>query len=433
MMNVTTDVQSTTEETKEKRYKTLFGSALGYAAEGLDMLLLSFVLVYILKEFHLSPVEGGNLTLATTIGMLIGSYLFGFIADLFGRIRTMAFTILLFSLATALIYFATDYWQLLILRFLVGMGVGGEFGIGMAIVTETWSKEMRAKATSVVALGWQFGVLIASLLPAFIVPHFGWRAVFLFGLIPALLAVYVRKSLSEPKIWEQKQRYKKELLQKEAEGNLTTTEAAQLKQMKKFPLRKLFANKKVTITTIGLIIMSFIQNFGYYGIFTWMPTILANKYNYTLAKASGWMFISTIGMLIGIATFGILADKIGRRKTFTIYYVGGTIYCLIYFFLFTDSTLLLWGSALLGFFANGMMGGFGAVLAENYPAEARSTAENFIFGTGRGLAGFGPVIIGLLAAGGNLMGALSLIFIIYPIGLVTMLLCVPETKDKVLE
>ncbi|WP_412839622.1 MFS transporter, partial [Bacillus paranthracis] len=113
-MNVTTDVQSTTEETKEKRYKTLFGSALGYAAEGLDMLLLSFVLVYILKEFHLSPVEGGNLTLATTIGMLIGSYLFGFIADLFGRIRTMAFTILLFSLATALIYFATDYWQLLI-------------------------------------------------------------------------------------------------------------------------------------------------------------------------------------------------------------------------------------------------------------------------------------------------------------------------------
>lgn len=313
-MNVTTDVQSTTEETKEKRYKTLFGSALGYAAEGLDMLLLSFVLVYILKEFHLSPVEGGNLTLATTIGMLIGSYLFGFIADLFGRIRTMAFTILLFSLATALIYFATDYWQLLILRFLVGMGVGGEFGIGMAIVTETWSKEMRAKATSVVALGWQFGVLVASLLPAFIVPHFGWRAVFLFGLIPALLAVYVRKSLSEPKIWEQKQRYKKELLQKEAEGHLTTAEAEQLKQMKKFPLRKLFANKKVTITTIGLIIMSFIQNFGYYGIFTWMPTILANKYNYTLAKASGWMFISTIGMLIGIATFGILADKIGAVK-----------------------------------------------------------------------------------------------------------------------
>ena len=123
------------------------------------------------------------------------------------------------------------------------MGVGGEFGIGMAIVTETWSKEMRAKATSVVALGWQFGVLVASLLPAFIVPHFGWRAVFLFGLIPALLAVYVRKSLSEPKIWEQNNDTKR-IVTKEVEGSLTTTEAEQLKQMKKFPLRKLFANKK---------------------------------------------------------------------------------------------------------------------------------------------------------------------------------------------
>ena len=111
------------------------------------------------------------------------------------------------------------------------MGVGGEFGIGMAIVTETWSKEMRAKATSVVALGWQFGVLVASLLPAFIVPHFGWRAVFLFGLIPALLAVYVRKSLSEPKIWEQNNATKRTVA-KEATGKLTTTEAEQLKHIK---------------------------------------------------------------------------------------------------------------------------------------------------------------------------------------------------------
>lgn len=429
-MNVPTEI---IEESKSKRYKTLLGSVLGYAAEGFDMLLLSFVLVFILKDFNLTEVQGGNLVLATTIGMLVGSYIFGFLADLFGRIRVLAVTILLFSVATALIYFATDYWHLLVLRFLVGMGVGGEFGIGMAIVTETWSKNMRAKATSVVALGWQLGVLAASILPALVVPHFGWRAVFLFGLIPALLAVYVRKSLTEPKIWEQKHNYKKALQAKAAQGNLTSEEAKQLENIKKFPLKKLFSNKKVTITTIGLILMSFIQNFGYYGIFTWMPTILSEKYGYTLAKASGWMLISTIGMLIGIAVFGILADKIGRRKTFTIYYIGGTAACLIYFFLLKDETLLLWGSAMLGFFANGMMGGFGAVLAENYPAEARSTAENFIFGTGRGLAGFGPVIIGLLATGGNLFGALSLIFLIYPIGLIIMLICIPETKGKIID
>ncbi|MFD0617254.1 MFS transporter [Paenibacillus sp. GCM10027629] len=420
-------------ETRGQRIKTLAGSILGYAAEGLDMLLLSFVLVFIIKDFSLTTVQAGNLTLATTIGMLVGSYLFGFLADLFGRIKMLSLTILLFSVATALIYFANDYWHLLTLRFFVGMGVGGEFGIGMAIVTETWSKKMRARATSGVAFGWQLGVLCASFLPALIVPHFGWRAVFLFGLIPALLAIFVRKSLSEPKMWEAKQNRKKLLLQKEREGTILPEEQVELNGMKKFPLRKLFANKKLTMTTIGLIVMSFVQNFGYYGIFTWMPTVLSEKYGFTLAKASGWMFISTIGMLIGIGVFGILADRIGRRKTFTIYYIGGTIYCIIYFFVLNDATSLLWGSALLGFFANGMMGGFGAILAEHYPSEARSTAENFIFGTGRGLAGFGPTVIGAIAIGGNIMGAMSLIFCIYPIGLLFMLLFVPETKGKALD
>lgn len=421
------------EESKSTQIKTLVGSILGYAAEGLDMLLLAFVLVFIINEFGLTPAEAGNLTLVTTIGILVGSYLFGFLADLYGRVRIFSLTILLFSVATALTYFATDYSHLLILRFVVGLGVGGEFGIGMAVVTETWSKKQRAKATSGVALGWQLGVLAASVLPALIVPTFGWRAVFLFGLLPALLAAYARFGLKEPEIWKSKNEYKKHLQKKAAEGTLTAEEENTLKQMTVFPLRRLFATKKLTIATIGLIIMSFIQNFGYYGIFSWMPTVLAQKYGYTLAKASGWMLISTIGMLIGIMVFGILADKIGRKKTFSIYYVGGTVACILYFFVFKDESLLLWGSALLGFFVNGMMGGFGAVLAENYPAEARSTAENFIFGTGRGLAGFGPAIIGMLSVGGNIMGAMSLVFLVYPIGLLVMLTMVPETKDVELD
>ncbi|MDR7318596.1 MFS transporter [Brevibacillus nitrificans] len=421
------------EESKSTQVKTLVGSILGYAADGLDMLLLSFVLVFIIKEFGLSPAEAGNLTLVTTIGTLIGSYLFGFLADMYGRIKIFTLTILLYSVGTALIYFASDYSHLAILRFIVGLGVGGEFGIGMAVVTETWSKKKRAKATSGVALGWQLGVLGASVLAALVVPVMGWRTVFLFGLLPALLAAYVRFGLKEPEIWKSKNAYKKHLLEKEKQGTLTEEERIALKSMTGFPLGKLFANKKLTIATIGLTIMSFIQNFGYYGIFSWMPTVLSEKYGYSLAKASGWMLISTIGMLIGIMTFGILADKIGRKKTFAIYYIGGTIACILYFFVFTDQNVLLWGSAMLGFFVNGMMGGFGAVLAENYPSEARSTAENFIFGTGRGLAGFGPAIIGMLSVGGNIMGAMSLVFLVYPIGLLVMLTMVPETKDVELD
>lgn len=418
---------------KSQPRKALLGSILGYAADGLDMLLLAFVLVFIIKEFNLTPAQAGNLTLATTIGTLLGSYLFGFLADIYGRIRVFAVTILLYSLATGYIYFVSDYTQLVILRFLIGMGIGGEFGIGMAVVTETWSREKRARATSFVAVGWQAGVLAASVLAAIVVPTYGWRAVFLIGLAPALIAVYVRYGLNEPDIWKKRNLRKKELQEKHKAGALSAEELIEHSHMVSFPVAKLFADRRTTITTIGLTIMAFIQNFGYYGIFSWMPTVLSEKYGYSLAKASGWLFISTVGMMVGILLFGFLADRIGRKKTFAFYYIGGTIYCILYFFLFKDQTLLLWGSSLLGFFVNGMMGGFGAILAENYTSDARSTAENFIFGTGRGLAGFGPAIIGYLAVGGNLMGAMSLVFLIYPVGLIAMALMVPETKGVELE
>ena len=408
--------------------KTLIGAVLGYAADGLDVFLLSFVLIFIIKDFGLTTAQAGNLTLATTIGMWIGSYIFGYFADKYGRTKTLSLSIILYALGTGAIYFVNDYTVLLSLRFLIGLGIGGEFGIGMAMVTETWAPEMRARATSWVALGWQGGVLIAAIVPATIVPAFGWRAVFLVGLVPALIAIYVRMHLKEPVLWQKRRSRQIELEEKKNNNQLSAEEEKEYYHIAGMPLKKLFSSSKITITTIGLTIMCLVQNFGYYAIFSWMPTVLSQKYGYSLAKTSGWMIISIAGMIVGITLFGILADKIGRKKTFAIWYVCGTVYCIIYFFLFTSQTSLLWGSFLLGFTVNGMMGGYGAVLAENYPSEARSTAENLIFGTGRGLAGFGPAIIGYLATGGSLISAMSLVFIIYPIALVCMLLMIPETK-----
>ena len=133
--------------------KTLAAATLGYAADGMDMFFLSFVLIYIIKEFGLTPGEAGSLTLVTTLGTLAGSYIFGILADIIGRIKVLAATIFIYSFATAAIYFCTDYHVFLLLRALIGLGIGGEFGIGMAIVTETWAPAMRARATSWVALG----------------------------------------------------------------------------------------------------------------------------------------------------------------------------------------------------------------------------------------------------------------------------------------
>ena len=371
--------------------KTLIGAVLGYAADGLDMFLLSFILVFIIKDFGLTTAEAGNLTLATTIGMWIGSYIFGLLADKYGRTKILSFSIILFAVATFLMYFVDNYTVLLVLRFIIGLGIGGEFGIGMAIVTETWAPDMRARATSWVALGWQGGVLLAAVIPAIIVPMFGWRAVFLVGLVPALIAIYVRMHLKEPILWQRKKQRQQELIAKKENGTITEKEQKEYYYLAGMPLKKLFTTKRITAT-------------------------------------SGWMVISIAGMVLGIILFGILADKIGRKKTFALWYICGTIYCVIYFFFFTSQASLLWGSFLLGFTVNGMMGGYGAVIAENYPSEARSTAENIIFGTGRGLSGFGPAIIGYLATGGSLIGAMSLVFVIYPIALIFMWFTVPETK-----
>lgn len=360
--------------------------------------------------------------------MWIGSYIFGLLADKYGRTKILSFSIILFAVATFLMYFVDNYTVLLVLRFIIGLGIGGEFGIGMAIVTETWAPDMRARATSWVALGWQGGVLLAAVIPAIIVPMFGWRAVFLVGLVPALIAIYVRMHLKEPILWQRKKQRQQELIAKKENGTITEKEQKEYYYLAGMPLKKLFTTKRITAITIGLTVMCLVQNFGYYAIFSWMPTILSQKYGYSLAQTSGWMVISIAGMVLGIILFGILADKIGRKKTFALWYIGGTIYCVIYFFFFTSQASLLWGSFLLGFTVNGMMGGYGAVIAENYPSEARSTAENIIFGTGRGLSGFGPAIIGYLATGGSLIGAMSLVFVIYPIALIFMWFTVPETK-----
>lgn len=413
--------------------KTLAAATLGYAADGMDMFFLSFVLIYIIKEFGLTPGEAGSLTLVTTLGTLAGSYIFGILADIIGRIKVLAATIFIYSFATAAIYFCTDYHVFLLLRALIGLGIGGEFGIGMAIVTETWAPAMRARATSWVALGWQLGVLAASLIVAIVVPDFGWRAVFLVGLLPAVIAIYARMTLKEPVLFMKRKERAAMLREKLHAGTITPEEKKEYERMSGIPVRALFINRKSTLVTLGLTVMCLVQNFGYYAVFSWMPAVLAEKYGYTLAKASGWMTISIAGMLVGITVFGILADKIGRKKTFGLWYIAGTIYCIMYFYLFTSQEALLWGSFFLGLTVNGMMGGYGAILAENYTSEARSTAENLIFGTGRGLAGFGPAIIGWLAASSSVYSAMSLVFLIYPIAFVAMYFLVPETKGKAME
>lgn len=418
--------------TRKERWKIMWASIIGYAMDGLDVLILSFAMAAIVSEFGLTLGEGGLIATYTLIGTVLGGYLFGIFADYFGRVHTFSLTIIIFSIFTGACAFADNVTHLNILRFLAGLGLGGEYGIGMTLVSETWPAAKRARATAGVAMGWQAGAVLAAILAAVVLPDYGWRGLFLVGVVPALLAAWARHGIKEPPMWVKRKEMKKELAARKEKGEtLTAEEEEQLEEAKKFPLAHLFASPSKTVTTLSLTVMTSVQNFGYYGIMVWLPMILLKEHGLTTKSMSGWMIVTVIGMIAGIYVFGYLCDRLGRKIPYLIFYICAAAMVYIYVNLGTP-VALLFGGAFLGFFCNGMMAGYGTLLSENYTTDARSTAQNFIFNTGRAVGGFAPAIIGALAQSHGFSAAFALLSCVYVAAAVNVLFFIKDTKGTVI-
>ena len=417
--------------TRKERWKIMWASIIGYAMDGLDVLILSFAMAAIVSEFGLTLGEGGLIATYTLIGTVLGGYLFGIFADYFGRVHTFSLTIIIFSIFTGACAFADNVTHLNILRFLAGLGLGGEYGIGMTLVSETWPAAKRARATAGVAMGWQAGAVLAAILAAVVLPDYGWRGLFLVGVVPALLAAWARHGIKEPPMWVKRKEMKKELAARKERGEtLTAEEEEQLEEAKKFPLAHLFASPSKTVTTLSLTVMTSVQNFGYYGIMVWLPMILLKEHGLTTKSMSGWMIVTVIGMIAGIYVFGYLCDRLGRKVPYLIFYICAAAMVYIYVNLGTP-VALLFGGAFLGFFCNGMMAGYGTLLSENYTTDARSTAQNFIFNTGRAVGGFAPAIIGALAQSHGFSAAFAL-SCVYVAAAVNVLFFIKDTRGTVI-
>ncbi|VVE38887.1 MFS transporter [Pandoraea capi] len=390
--------------------RALWASAVGYAMDGFDLLILGFILPAIAADLALSSAQSGALVTWTLIGAVVGGIVFGMLSDRFGRVRVLSWTILLFAVFTGLCSLAQGYWDLLAYRTIAGIGLGGEFGIGMALAAEACAPERRARASSFVGLGWQAGVLAAALLTPLLLPVIGWRGMFAVGLLPAVVSFIMRRTLGEPEMFLAQQQQPRE----------------------RAPLKLLVKDGATTRASLGVAILCSVQNFGYYGLMIWMPSYLSKTFGYSLTKSAMWTAVTVLGMAFGIWLFGRLADRFGRRPTFIGYQIGAVVMVFVYAQLQSQFSLLI-GGAVMGMFVNGMIGGYGALISELYPTAARATAQNVLFNIGRAVGGFGPLTVGALAAAFSFKIALVFLAGIYVLDILATLFLIPERRGEALQ
>lgn len=376
--------------------KVLISAAAGIGLENMDIMFLSFSMASIIATFGVTGTQAGWIGTITNFGMLFGGIIFGMLADKIGRVKVFSYTVIIFSVASALMFFASNIYLVYLFRFIAGIGAGGEYGACMSLVSESTPKEKLGKATSIVAIGGQIGAILAAVLASLIIPAFGWKMLYVIGLFPVLMVLWIRKDIKEPESFQATNRADR--------GHLGL----------------LFKDNKTSWQTIGLSLMVMVQIAGYFGLMNWLPKIMQDQLNLNIAGSSLWMVSTILGMSVGMMTFGTIMDKLGSRFSYTIFLIcsAASVYLLV---LANSKVTLILAAVVVGYFINGMYGGYGAIISSLYPTEIRATANNFIMNIGRAVGGFSSVIIGFLLDKYSLMIVVVFLSLIYIFSLVIMM------------
>jgi MFS family permease len=374
-----------TEASGEQK-RTLAAASLGWMLDSMDVMLYALVLGEVQRELHLSAAMSGAMMSATLLAAAVGGLGFGWCADRFGRVRALACSILIYSLATCLCGLTHTAGQLLLCRVVLGLGMGGEWASGAALVAETWPARHRGKALGLVQSSWAIGYALGAALVALVMPHFGWRAVFFAGVAPALITFWLRRGMREPETWQHERRAR-------------------------VPVGRLFKGA-LGRNTLICATMNAATLFAWWGLFTWVPRFLSMPIaeggrGLSIVETSGWTITMQAGTFLGYVMFGYIADRFSSKYTYIGYLVVAAMLAPAFAFVSNAGALLAIGP-LLGFFGTGYFSGFAVISSELFPTSLRGTAMGFVYNIGRVTSAAAPYLIGRISEHGGLGPALCI-------------------------
>jgi putative MFS transporter len=374
----------------------------------MDVGMLSFVIAALAADWKLDSVQMGWIGSISSIGMAVGALIFGLMADRIGRKNVLILTLLVFSVGAGLSALATGLTIFLVLRFFIGMGLGGELPVASTLVSESVAKEKRGRIVVLLESFWAVGWIIAALIAYFIIPPFGWRIALLIGALPAFYAIYLRWNIHD-----------------------SANYVAKNLQDKPSVLHNIVEvwSKKYVRQTVMLWILWFCVVFSYYGMFLWLPGVVALK-GFSLVKSFGYVLIMTLAQLPGYFTAAWLIEKWGRKWVLMVYLLGTAVFA--YFFGYaTTLPVILTSGILLSFFNLGAWGALYAYSPEQYPAVIRGTGTGMAAAFGRIGGIFGPLLVGYLLVQKVSIGSIFTIFCIsIIIAILAVLFLGKETKNK---
>ena len=400
--------------------KALGAACLGWMLDSFDVNLYALVLASVMADLGFDKSVAGLIGSFTLVTAAAGGILFGLAADRFGRTRALIGSILIYSVFTGACGFAQTAGQLILFRALLGIGMGGEWASGAALVSDTWPAEHRGKALGVVQSSWAVGYAAAAVVTQIVLPHWGWRAVFFAGVLPALATAWVLKRVEEPRVWQAARA-------REAGGTAARRPASA-------GLREIFSGPMLKLT-VFVTLMNACTLYGYWAFTQWVPAFLE------LPTARGGLGLGSyktllivamnVGMWFGYVTFGVVSDRVGRKRTYVTYVLAAAFFVMAYASLRSPMALLLLGP-LVGFFGAGYFSGFGAVTAEIYPTSIRATAQGFTYNLGRVASAAAPWVVGSLADSRGFAAAFATAAGAFVLAAVAWI-WIPETRGRVIE